>query len=90
METILTYYPFGGNSPTSESSDFVDYFADQPLENSATFRRTDAMARLDYLWVTRIASFQGLEGFVVDPVSAGIIDAQPSDHRLAVVLVQIR
>jgi endonuclease/exonuclease/phosphatase family metal-dependent hydrolase len=72
------------------ANDFTDYFSGMPLERSATFRRTDAVARLDYLWATMSGNFRGLDGFVVDPVNAGFLAAHPSDHRMAVVLIQVQ
>ena len=59
---------------------FVDQFAGRPLETSATFWRTGQRARLDYLWTTRN----------LQVVRAGVIDTNPSDHRLAVIAVRLR
>jgi endonuclease/exonuclease/phosphatase family metal-dependent hydrolase len=60
-------------------SGFVDHFAGMPLELSATFWRTGQRARLDYLWTTRL-----------QVIGHGVSDARASDHRLAVIEVQLR
>jgi hypothetical protein len=84
---------------------FTDYFPNMSLKDSGTFCRTDAstdcrtesLARLDYLWVTGSGNFGGLDGFVVDPVDdpddpndADFLAAHPSDHRMAVVKIQVQ
>jgi len=61
-------------------SGFVDHFAGQQLDITATFWRTDARARLDYIWTT--PSLQA--------VGWGVIDSRASDHRLAVIEVALR
>lgn len=68
---------------------FVDAFADEPLEMAATFRRTNAMSRLDYLWTTSEGNLSVLVPSVIDPVSGGHVDAHPSDHRMAVIWVEL-
>ncbi|MDZ4763825.1 MAG: endonuclease/exonuclease/phosphatase family protein [Chloroflexota bacterium] len=58
---------------------FVDAFAGQPAETSATFIRTGLLpARFDYLWLRNL-NRQG----------AGVIDNAASDHRLAFIAVQV-
>jgi endonuclease/exonuclease/phosphatase family metal-dependent hydrolase len=61
-------------------SGFEDHFAGQPLELSATFWRTGQRARLDYLWLTRNLPALG----------AIVIDTHASDHRMAVIEVELR
>ena len=68
---------------------FVDAFSDEPLEVAATFRRTNAMSRLDYLWMTPEGNFRVLAASVIDPVTDGHINAHPSDHRMAVIRVEL-
>lgn len=90
---------FGGtfnNIPDSDlirqmsENGFADYFEEAHVELSATLRRADAMARVDYLWTTTLGSFRVLNATVIDPVSAGVLTSHPSDHRMAVILVQLR
>jgi endonuclease/exonuclease/phosphatase (EEP) superfamily protein YafD len=61
------------------SSGFVDHFAALPLELSATFWRTGQRARLDYLWTWQM-----------QVIGANVIDTNASDHRLAVLGIQLR
>ena len=74
------------NVPDSEliqrlrDSGFVDHFAGQQTDITATFWRTDARARLDYIWTT--PSLQA--------VGWGVIDTRASDHRLAVIELALR
>lgn len=60
-------------------SGFTDHFAGIPLELSATFWRTGQRARLDYVWTTRLQVTQ-----------AGVINTNASDHRLAVIEIQLQ
>jgi endonuclease/exonuclease/phosphatase (EEP) superfamily protein YafD len=58
---------------------FVDAFAGQPAETSATFIRTGLPpARFDYLWLRNL-----------NRIGAGVIADDPSDHRMAFIAVQI-
>jgi endonuclease/exonuclease/phosphatase family metal-dependent hydrolase len=59
---------------------FIDQFAGRPLELSATFWRTGQRSRLDYLWTTRN----------LQVITAGVIDLNASDHRLAVIEIRLR
>lgn len=61
---------------------FQDHFAGQPIELAATFWRTGARARLDYLWTFNIGSFQ--------PLGRIVVDSNASDHRMLVVEMQLR
>jgi endonuclease/exonuclease/phosphatase (EEP) superfamily protein YafD len=73
------------NTPASPLADkmraagFVDPFAGLPLELSATLWRTGIRARVDFLWVRP----------PLTATSAGVMDTHPSDHRMAVIEVQI-
>lgn len=73
------------NTPTSpliqqlRDTGFVDPFAGQPLELAGTLWRTGVRARLDYLWVRP----------PLLATSALAIDTRASDHRMAVIEVQI-
>lgn len=61
-------------------SGFIDHFAEMPLENSATYWRTGARARLDYLWTTRN----------LQVIGRGVNPSNASDHRLATLEIQLR
>gem|GEM_PF-4972262 len=61
-----------------ENAGFIDPFAGQPLEPSATLVRLGLRARLDYVWIVNLAR-----------VAAGVMDSNSSDHRLAVIDVLI-
>ncbi len=73
------------NTPTSPLADrmraagFVDPFAGLPLELSATLWRTGIRARVDFLWVRP----------PLLALSAGVMDTHPSDHRMAVIELQL-
>lgn len=73
------------NTPSSPLADklraagFVDPFAGLPLELSATLWRTGIRARVDFLWVRP----------PLLATSAGVMDTYPSDHRMAVVELQL-
>ncbi len=79
---------FGGtfnNIPSSPLADqiraasFTDPFAGLPIALSATFQRTNyPRTRLDYLWLRSLNAF-----------GANVIDSTASDHRMAVVGVEI-
>lgn len=93
---ISAHYPDGNlgrvvlggtfnNIPSSQlysqmrAAGFTDPFAGLPIELSATFVRTTyPPTRLDYLWLRSL-----------DSIQAGVIDTNASDHRMAVVEVQI-
>ena len=69
------------NSPDSPVYDrlvqtgFSDPFADMPLHSSATLRRGEALlARFDYLWLRNVL-----------PSGRAVLEGDASDHRLAVV-----
>jgi endonuclease/exonuclease/phosphatase (EEP) superfamily protein YafD len=57
---------------------FTDPFAGQPIELSATLRRTDRRARFDYLWVRNLT-----------PIGALVMDGAASDHRLVITEVLV-
>ncbi len=73
------------NTPTSpliqkmRDTGFVDPLAGLPLEISATLWRTGLRARLDYLWIRP----------PLLATRAGVIDSPASDHRMAVIELQI-
>lgn len=61
------------------AAQFEDPFAGLPLELSATLVRTGVpRARFDYLWLRNL-----------DPLGAVVIDSDASDHRMAVVGIQL-
>lgn len=69
------------DSPTAEqmtASGFSDPFAGAALELAATLWRSNARARLDYLWLRNLPS-----------IGTGVIDDNASDHRLAFTEVEI-
>ncbi len=57
---------------------FSDSFAGQPFELSLTVARIGLRARLDYLWIENMLR-----------IGAGVMDSNASDHRMAVIEVQI-
>jgi endonuclease/exonuclease/phosphatase family metal-dependent hydrolase len=58
---------------------FDDSFAGQPADPSMTLWRTGVPhARLDYLWLRNLTR-----------ISAGVMDSNASDHRMAVVEIQV-
>lgn len=61
-------------------SGFIDHFAGDTLERSATYIRTGAQARFDYLWTTGNLQVAG----------RNVIDTNASDHRLVVLELQLR
>lgn len=73
------------NVPTSpliqqmRDAGFSDPFEGQPRELSHTLWRTGQQARIDFLWLRP----------PLQKLSAGVMDTSPSDHRMAVVEVQI-
>ena len=100
---VLGRTVFGGtfnNVPDSDlislisDNGFVDCVtADSPVELSATFRRVNALARLDYLWLWQNTLGGGqtcVPAVIDDPVSGEIITWHPSDHRMAIIEVPLR
>lgn len=73
------------NTPTSplieqmRAAGFRDTFEGQPRETSFTFWRASGRARFDYLWIRPPLQL----------VSAGVMDTAASDHRMAVIELQI-
>ncbi len=63
-----------------KDSGFIDYFEGGPVDRFATFYRTDAQARLDYLWTTRN----------LNVTQRGVIDTRASDHRMATIELSLR
>ncbi len=59
-------------------SGFTDPFAGLPTELSATLWRTNARARFDYLWARNVL-----------PLGALVMESNASDHRMAVVEIQV-
>lgn len=64
---------------TMRAAGFIDPFAGLPLELAATLWRTGIRARVDFLWIRP----------PLLALSAGVMDTHPSDHRLAVVELQL-
>lgn len=56
-----------------KSTGLTDPFAGQPIEVSATLRRTGIRARFDYIWLGNLGS-----------IGAGVMNTSSSDHRMAV------
>ena len=69
---------------------FTDHFVGEQLERAATFMRTGQLARLDYLWTTNVSKFYVAGADVIDPISGNILESNPSDHRLAIILLDLR
>ncbi len=73
------------NTPTSpliqkmRDAGFRDPFAGQPAVRSYTLDRTNLQARVDYLWLRP----------PLQEISAGVMDGRGSDHRMAVIELQI-
>jgi endonuclease/exonuclease/phosphatase family metal-dependent hydrolase len=73
------------NTPTSpliqqmRDAGFRDPFAGQPAVRSYTLQRTGLEARVDYLWLRP----------PLQEISAGVMETQPSDHRMPVIELQI-
>lgn len=73
------------NTPTSpliqqmRDAGFRDPFAGQPAVRSYTLDRTNLQARVDYLWLRP----------PLQEISAGVMDNRGSDHRMAVIELQI-
>ncbi|HLV35588.1 MAG TPA: endonuclease/exonuclease/phosphatase family protein, partial [Spirillospora sp.] len=73
------------NVPTSpliqqmRDAGFRDPFAGQPAVRSYTLDRTNLQARVDYLWLRP----------PLQEISAGVMESRASDHRMAVIELQI-
>ncbi|MBZ0303389.1 MAG: endonuclease/exonuclease/phosphatase family protein [Anaerolineae bacterium] len=73
------------NTPTSpliqkmRDAGFRDPFAGQPPVRSITLDRANLQARVDYLWLRP----------PLQEISAGVMDNRGSDHRMAVIELQI-
>jgi endonuclease/exonuclease/phosphatase family metal-dependent hydrolase len=73
------------NTPTSpliqqiRDAGFRDPFAGQPPARSYTLDRTNLQARVDYLWLRP----------PLQEISAGVMENRGSDHRMAVIELQI-
>lgn len=73
------------NTPTSpliqqmRDAGFRDPFAGQPPARSYTLDRTNLQARVDYLWLRA----------PLQEISAGVMENRGSDHRMAVIELQI-
>lgn len=73
------------NTPTSpliqqmRDAGFRDPFAGQPPARSYTLDRANLQARVDYLWLRP----------PLQEISAGVMENRGSDHRMAVIELQI-
>jgi hypothetical protein len=59
---------------------FRDPFAGQPAIQSYTLTRSNLQARVDFLWLYEPR---------LQELSAGVMDSRASDHRMAVIELQI-